>query len=262
MAEFLTPPTSPQRSPPRINIIRDIIRTSRQTQHCLFCNSIQHTIDVCNCDELIVFLNYNNNLKYGFILSLLDGNTTLNNVIDEFNSIVENWTESQIRAYCSKLMRLSSRNHLSIDDCKILIVDEFALYAQNTLNNLHITNDLIERQLGLIPNDNIILFNMYQENEIIQPLPIEETPTTTPHIIYVQNPHIETISKDCPVCYECIEPKEQITFNCSHMMCGGCVGQMVTYSSNNNLNCPLCRTLISTINYISKECLTKIKNAE
>lgn len=252
----ITPPPSPGQSRPRINIIRNIIRTARQPQSCLFCNSNRHTIAVCNCDGLRIFIDYTDNLKYSFIMTLINGHDTLNNILNEFANIINNWSENQIRTYCSKVMKVSSMHVISTDNCKLLIVGDFKLCAERILNNPDRTNATIERHLRLIPDDNIILFNMYRTNEdnIIQQ-PIGQIPTSTSHIRFVKTPHTEQCCKECPVCYDNVEISQQITFNCDHIMCGQCVGQLVKYSSNNDVICPLCRSCINTMNYNATECL-------
>lgn len=257
--EVITYSPIPPISPPRINLIREMIRLRRPPHtNCLFCNSQHHTIDVCNCNELRIFLNYNYNLKYNFIISLINNYTTLNVILDDFKDIVGNWTESQVRSYCSKVIRLSSRHLISTDDCKLLIVDHFRLSAERILNNPYRTNDVIERHLGIIYDDNVLLFNTYQVPLMIQPLPIGPIPTPTSHIRFIQNPHSALCYKECPVCYDNITPTQQITFNCSHIMCGPCVGQLVKHSPTNDIICPLCRTCISIMKYNTIECLYNI----
>lgn len=183
-----------------------------------------------------------------------------NNIFDEKNKLYNNKLEKQIIKNLEDNYSFYKDNIQSITYFK----DEqniYNLYLSNRMeNNYNIkTLDYIIYQSFKKMYDNykrIIKNNQDNLQEIkkdIQVIPLQI-------ILFQKNDFLkEKTSEPCIICYEDID--KFIITKCRHIFCWNCFNTLMSKSSNGNINCPECRTVINE-NDVSKSSLNNQNNQD
>jgi len=229
------------------------IEKKTHVSHCSYCNSREHKISECNCEEI-------EKLHQKTIYA-----TIFSTYILESHAFLRLWlntlTEPDIYIIGKNLgigsffkAKKSKKVNDEINFIK-KIIEEY--YHTERFVPYESTTNL----LYTIPDKTFILFKEILQNN----MPVESynnileiISTTMPqkkfNIRIEQQPQQQNQQKteegDCPICFGTTNKEDNVKTNCQHSFCSECISQMFKASNQNNrrdIGCPYCRTTITSL---------------
>ena len=247
---------------PRVNILRNIVRTRR----CSFCRSLNHNILRCDDERLE---NFKNLCLYQKNLFQQAENQTLLFKSWLFDYYLENpESEAIVKAFSVRYCSANTRN--TINQTVNHIIDYFyGLYHDLpdliTLENNE-TNDFIpfpnifEENINNEDNFDIIAIVDYLSSQNF----FENTENYLNNIeIEVNTENIqntENISNDCNICYESFDNSQFVSLKCNHEFCKECIKSIFKNSYCNIPKCAFCRCTIEKLTCKSNTIKDEIYN--
>ena len=64
--------------------------------------------------------------------------------------------------------------------------------------------------------------------------------------------------EDCPICLNTIPTNMGVVTNCKHSYCRGCVTDIINVTEENEINCSLCRSKISNLDFQNEDYMFEI----
>jgi hypothetical protein len=221
-----------------------ISRTRQITRKCSFCNESGHNIRNCHSQSLLEAREQLFNTKADFITINQDDIVKTIHDMEQFIGMSCSTQEGEklfkavsVR-FCEGIMTNTVEETVSI-----LMNDLFGNETLNTIMYANIILNLLNQQNSedFIPFTNEMGANEMGANETIG---IRKNRFTI-----IEKDISKSSSIDCSICFECVKPEEQVTLNCKHTFCVGCIVQW----TNQKSSCPTCRTEIISLELYPKK---------